>query len=106
MITGISSIALADASGANIFESVSNAHELGSAVGFQETDVLRGLDFLSLSPNQRNSALELMRSLFNGYRFNGTPDDAPLFCSQQCLFFLRNLARVDFFLFLKRTVGK
>mmetsp|Transcript_1214 Transcript_1214/g.1996 ORF Transcript_1214/g.1996 Transcript_1214/m.1996 type:complete len:702 (+) Transcript_1214:34-2139(+) len=92
LIMGISSIVLADASGANIFTSVSNRKALGSAVGFKEQDLVRGLEHISLSPSQRKSALELMRKLFNGYRFHGTPDDAPLFCSQQCLHFLAALA--------------
>jgi hypothetical protein len=41
------------------------------------------------------SAVELMRDLFNGYHFPGVTQDGALFNSQQCLFFLQKLAKKD-----------
>ena len=91
-ITGITTIALADASGANSFKNVSLRRDLGAVVGFTEEVVQDGLDKLQLSESQANSAMELMRIYFDGYRFPGVGDDAPLFNSQQCLYFLQELA--------------
>jgi len=96
LVTGITSIALADASGANSFTSVSLLPSLGSICGLNEAHLRAGLAKLQLSAAQTESAVELMRAFFDGYYYPGVPDDQPLFNSQQCLFFLKQLAEGNF----------
>ena len=91
-VTGITTLALADASGANSFRNVSAQPHLGSMLGFTEGHLRRALADIQLEPAITESALELMRAYFNGYRFHGTPDETPLFNPQQCLYFLSELA--------------
>ena len=90
-ITGITTIGLTDASGANSFMNISSEPQLGALVGFTEEVVRSGLDRLQLSESQVDSTMELMTIYFDGYRFPGVDDNTPLFNSQQCLYFLSRL---------------
>ena len=105
-ITGITTIALADASGANSFRNISFEPQLGTMVGFTEEIVRRGLGALQLSDTQGESAMQLMHAFFDGFRFPGVGDDTPLFNSQQCLFFLLGLASGKFLYLLKNDTWK
>jgi hypothetical protein len=93
--TGITPIALADASGANMIEDVTHDPEFGAMCGLREDDVrelLRGV--FGDADSVISRVLAMMKHFYNGYHFLGTGADGltePLFNTQMCLFFVRRL---------------
>ena len=89
LITGVSPIALHDASGYNVAENLSLSPNLGDSFGFTVADVERGLHATLLPEEERALALKRMTEYYDGYRFPGSTED--VFNPQQCLFFLKQL---------------
>ena len=88
--TGLTPVALADASGANDRKDISHWSEFADMCGFTEADIQRGLEQIgTLSDEQRKHALDLMREYYNGYLFD--KDGTPVYNSTLCLFFLDRL---------------
>ena len=88
--TGLTPVALADASGANDRKHISHWSEFADMCGFTEADIQRGLEQIeTLSDEQRKSALDLMRKYYNGYLFD--KGGTPVYNSTLCLFFLDRL---------------
>ena len=99
--TGITPVALADASGANMIKDLTHDPDFGEMCGLREDDVrclLRGtLGDADAATVER--VLGMMRHFFNGYRFKGTGADyltAPLFNTQMCLYFCDRLQDEEF----------
>jgi hypothetical protein len=92
LTTGISPLALADASGYNVATSLTHQREFASLAGFTEGDVVRALRLIpSLTDDDRKRALEIMREYYNGYLFVGS--QTSLYNSTLAIYFLRELAQ-------------
>jgi hypothetical protein len=78
-----------DKSGA--FESISLNGTFGTMLGYTQADVRRALSLLLEDASLADSAMDLMCTYFNGYRFPGVRDDATLFHPQQCHYFFNLL---------------
>ena len=90
LITGITPIALADASGYNVAKSLTHHEKFGSLVGFTRDDLVRALEqVVGLTADDRGRALVLMQRYYNGYHFNGCRE--PLYNPTLSLFFLKKL---------------
>ena len=87
--TGLTPVALADASGANDRTDLSHDKRFADLCGFSEESIKNGLEQIALSCEQRNRALDLMRKYYNGYIFKG---GSPVYNSTLCLYFLKKLA--------------
>ena len=91
LITGITPIALADASGYNVAKSLTHEEEFGSLVGFARNDLVRALEQIAdLTADDRERALVQMQNYYNGYRFDGCRE--LLYNPTLSLFFLDRLA--------------
>ena len=87
--TGLTPLALANASGANNRVDLSNNKFFADVCGFTDADIKRGLSLIDhLSDEQRERALVMMREYYNGYLFEG---GTPLYNSTLCLYFLDQL---------------
>ena len=87
--TGLTPIALADASGANDRVNISIKPHFADMCGFTEADIKRGLSLIDhLLDEERDRALVMMREYYNGYLFKG---GTPLYNSTLSLYFLDKL---------------
>ena len=72
-ITGITPLAVADASGYNVAYNVSLSPSFGDIVGFSETDISDALaKYLQLQPDELTRVQDVMRSYYDGYLFPGS----------------------------------
>ena len=89
--TGVTPIALADASGANDRVDLSNDEDFADVCGFTEADIKRGLSLIAhMSDEERDRALVMMREYYNSYLFEGS---TLLYNSTLSLYFLDKLAK-------------
>ena len=100
--TGITPIALADASGANMIKNLTHDPAFGAMCGFREQDVKRGLQgVLGESHEALDRVLGLMRYYYDGYRFRSLLGPSwltePLYNTQLCLYFFSQLQRDPLF---------
>jgi hypothetical protein len=86
IIAGILPIALADASGANVFKDISHNPIIVDSFGFKEEDIERALTEIGTSEVERKKALKIMKTFYNGYNFFDS--EKLLFNPQLCLKFL------------------
>ena len=71
LVVGITPIALADASGANVWMDISAHPAFSNLCGFTEDDLSRALHDIGLKDEERAAALIVMKKSFNGYQFPG-----------------------------------
>ena len=98
-ITGITPLAVADASGYNVAYNVSLSPSFGDIVGFSETDISDTLaEYLQLEPDELTRVQDVMRSYYDGYLFpNSTQKLYLLGClNQYQVFTLVSQARPQF----------
>ena len=99
--TGITPIALADASGANMIKDQTHSPRFGEMCGFLRKDVEAGVQgVLGKNHEAVGRVVALMETYYDGYRFKGTKagdlTDA-LYNTQLCLYFLWRLKEREFF---------
>lgn len=86
--TGITPIALADASGANYVTNVSMKYAMGDVVGFSREDLEVGLKNAGIVEDKElETALEVMKKHYNGYLFPGS--STPLYNPTLCNWFMQ-----------------
>jgi hypothetical protein len=73
-ITGISPMAIADASGANIWKSLTLNPQLGHAFGFTEQDIRGAFNTRGVTGIKQDRAMKIMKYYYNGYRFAGSKE--------------------------------
>ncbi|KAI3661219.1 hypothetical protein MP638_005656 [Amoeboaphelidium occidentale] len=89
-ITGISPMAMADASGYNICENVTHDSELAGIVGFEENDLRDALEkVFPDDPGSVKEHLDVMKEWYNGCRMH--KDGPLLFNSTLSLYYLKNI---------------
>ena len=84
--TGISPIALAAASGGNVWKNASFDHRVAEAVGFNQQHVQCAITRVTFDPQQQTVLAEYMKRYFNGYLFPRATQH--LFNSTQVIGFL------------------
>ena len=91
-ITGISPMTMADSSGYNVCENITHLESVASIVGFEESDIMRGLsEIFPSDTNAVQSHLKVMKEWYNGYRMH--PGGPLLYNPTLCLHYMKNLAR-------------
>eukprot|EP01129_Flabellula_baltica_P006181 TRINITY_DN2288_c0_g1_i1.p1 TRINITY_DN2288_c0_g1~~TRINITY_DN2288_c0_g1_i1.p1 ORF type:complete len:413 (+),score=77.36 TRINITY_DN2288_c0_g1_i1:736-1974(+) len=86
-ITGISPIALSDASGYNVAKNISLAPAFSDILGFQKGHLVDPIE--KLIPEKRDEVLDLMESFYDGYIMYGS--NTSLFSPTLSLYFLQGL---------------
>lgn len=93
--TGISPVALADASLFNVGTNITSLPEVSAVLGFTAADVEAAIKGSTVVPEPcRKPLLELMRGWFNDYRFFTGKDQPSLFHPMLCMMVLSN-AQID-----------
>ena len=95
---GLSPIALADASGANNIDFITQDPRFANMLGFSEQDVKRAVELL-FDKKDVPKAVEVAKQFFNGYRFpyhRRHPVGEPLFTPQLCLHFFQQCCEPEF----------
>lgn len=93
--TGISPVALADASLFNVGTNITALPEVSAVLGFTAADVEAAIEGSTVVPERcRKPLLELMRVWFNDYRFFTGTDQPSLFHPMLCMMVLSN-AQID-----------
>jgi hypothetical protein len=90
-VCGLTPVALADASGANVWKNISHELEFADWCGFYETDLVRALQDINCVGDDQQVALFIMKKFYNGYKFRGSTQ--PLYQPQLSLDFLSNLVK-------------
>ncbi|KAG2388059.1 hypothetical protein C9374_000909 [Naegleria lovaniensis] len=88
-ITGITPIALADASGYNVASNISQLEEFGDLVGFTENDLRTALNNIGIVDDHQDNAIMVMKRFYNGYHFPGSTQ--PLFSPTLSMYCLQKL---------------
>lgn len=89
--TGISPVALADASLFNVATNVTTLPEVSEVLGFTAADVEDAIELADMVPEAcRKPLLTLLRSWFNDYRFFAGQDSSSLFHPMLCMKVLSN----------------
>lgn len=96
-ITGVSPVVLSDiTSGYNVAEDLSFEQDYHDLCGFTESELRAALEAVAvahrLGADQADTALNLMRDFYNGYRFS-PPQEERLYNPTLSLYFLKHLAR-------------
>ena len=96
-LTGVSPVVLSDmTSGYNVVEDISADPDYHDLCGLSEAELRAALDAVAtlhgLDADQANTALELMRDFYNGYRFT-VPREERIYNPTLALYFLKHLAR-------------
>ena len=100
--TGITPIALADASGANNIKDLTFAATFADTFGLTEANIVQALnDIGQTDAEAQRHVLALMRSYYNGYTFARAT--RLVYNTTLCLFFLDKYAFPHFFFFLSFT---
>ena len=97
--TGLSPIALADASGANNISYITQDPRFANMLGFTEATVECALKMLFDKPEDVTKALSVAKEWFNGYRFpyhRRYTAGEPLYTPQLCLSFFRKCCDPNF----------
>ena len=90
LATGILPIAMADASGWNICEDVSEKAAFGDVFGFKRKHLLEALNDIGITDEKEVKKLLLfMRTHFNGHRFSRSSEN--LYNPQLCLWFMKKV---------------
>jgi len=90
-ITGISPMTMADSSGYNVCDNITDMESIASIVGFEESDIVRGLsEIIPSDTNAVQSHLKVMKEWYNGYRMH--PNGPLLYNPTLCLHYMQNLA--------------
>ncbi|KAJ3176556.1 hypothetical protein HDU85_006876 [Gaertneriomyces sp. JEL0708] len=89
LIVGLTPLAFADASGANIWSNISHEPIFSNVCGFTEKDLKRGLSDLGFEGDKQTLPLMIMKRCFNGYTFPESME--PLYHPQMCLFVFKRL---------------
>jgi len=100
-LTGVSPVVLSDmTSGYNVTENLSQRPQLNDLCGFTETELRAALDRVAtahdFNANQVETALNLMRDFYNGYRFSFQRDER-IYNPTLALYFLKRLAEDGIF---------
>jgi len=100
-LTGVSPVVLSDmTSGYNVTENLSQRPRLNDLCGFTETELRAALDRVAtahdFNANQVETALNLMRDFYNGYRFSFQRDER-IYNPTLALYFLKRLAEDGIF---------
>ena len=90
LIVGITPIALADASGYNVAENISQLEIFGDSVGFTEHDLRIALNNIGICNADQNNVISIMKKYYNGYHFPGSTQS--LFNPTLSMYFLDKLA--------------
>jgi hypothetical protein len=89
-ITGISPMAMADASGYNVCENVTHELELAGIAGFEEAELLGALKkVFPEDPGSVKEHLDVMKEWYNGYRMH--KDGPLLYNTTLSLYYLKNI---------------
>ena len=96
-ITGVSPVVLSDiTSGYNVAEDLSFEQDYHDLCGFTESELRAALEAVAvahrLGADRADTALNLMRDFYNGYRFS-PPQEERLYNPTLSLYFLKHLAR-------------
>ncbi|KAJ3175733.1 hypothetical protein HDU85_001242 [Gaertneriomyces sp. JEL0708] len=89
LVVGITPVAFADASGANVWKNISSDPAFSNLCGFTEMDLKRGLSDIGFTGDKQLIPLKIMKSCYNGYKFPGC--ESSLYNPQQALDFLGKL---------------
>ncbi|EFC49725.1 hypothetical protein NAEGRDRAFT_78045 [Naegleria gruberi] len=91
IITGITPIALADASGYNVSSNISFDKIFGGLVGFTENDLRMALNNIDIIGNDQDITISTMKKYYKGYHFPGSKH--ALFNTTLSMFFLNKLVK-------------
>ena len=91
---GLSPIALADVSGANFIDDISEVGFVGDLLGLTEEDIRNALTRIFGDGPAVGQLLHLVKRFYKGYHFRSSSGlTPPLYHTQLCLYFFRKLCR-------------
>ena len=91
LVVGLTPVAIADASGANVWKNISSVPAFSDLCGFTEADLKRALSEIGLEDDKQQVPLTVMKKFFNGYKFPASRES--LYNPQLSLDFLSKLQR-------------